>query len=436
MKRIVASFSAMALGATAIQSLQAQDLGSQTGDKPWSVSVALRGFYDDNYLAAPRDSNLVRDSFGFDIRPSVALGLSSEQTYFGVGYTFNGRYYEDSERRDDPWDLSHFANLEFNHKFSQRVALEVSDNLTISDQPELVDPNFATFRTDSSALNNRAAASVSVGVTPIMGFVVGYQNNYWDYENENPAAENTPPVFSSLSARLDRFEHLIPVQLRFQAAPPTVVFGAYNFGMYDYTSDEYLYAYPPALGLGAGPKADTRNNRSHYGYVGVEHNFTPVMSMSAAGGVQYSDFYNDDLSDNSLTPYGDISFTYLYTAGSSARIGYTLSQQATDVLDPAANGQVTQNRLASSLYGRVTHQFLPQLKGSLFAQWQLSQYNGGAVDNDTENLYLFGASVRYDFNRFLSADLGYAFDYLDSDIPSRGGGYTRNRVYLGVTAKY
>jgi len=441
MKRFVASFGAMALGATAIQSAHAQDLGSPMSGKPWSVGVALRGFYDDNYLVAPRDSGLVRDSWGFEVRPSIGLNLAGEQTYFGLGYTFSGKYYEDSERADDPWDLSHLINLEFNHKFNRQVALEVTDAFTISDQPELVDPNFATFRTDSSALHNRGNVQLAIGLSPVIGVTIGYGNNFWDYENENPTADTFPPGTvgnpgsASLSARLDRIENIIPINLRVQVAPPTVAKVGYSFGMYDYTSEEYLYFFPlPQWGL--GPKADTRNNRSHYGYGGIEHNFTPVMSLSVVGGVQYTEFYNDPLSDDSLTPYGDLMFTYLYTTGSSIQVGYTLSQQATDVLDPSTTGQVTQNRLASSLYGRISHQFFPQLRGSLFGQWQLSQYNGGSVDGTDENLYLFGANLRYEFNRFLSADLGYAFDYLDSSVPGRDPGYTRNRVFLGLTAKY
>jgi hypothetical protein len=106
------------------------------------------------------------------------------------------------------------------------------------------------------------------------------------------------------------------------------------------------------------------------------------------------------------------------------------------VVAPDASGQVTQNRLASSLYGRVTHALTPQLKASLFAQWLLSQYNGGSYDGLDDNLYLFGANLRYDFSRMLAADLGYSLDYLDSDAPGRGGGYTRNRVFLGVTASF
>jgi hypothetical protein len=276
---------------------------------------------------------------------------------------------------------------------------------------------------------------MTIGLSPRLGLVLGYQNLFWDYQNDNPAAENAPPAGASLSALLDRMEHLIPINLRHQTGPSTVTFIGYNYGMVGYTSDEFLYDYSIYGGpAGVGPKADTRDYRSHYGYVGVEHNFTPLLGLGVRGGVQYSDFFNSLNSDTTLTPYGDVSLSYLYTTGSQSEIGYTLSQAATDQAAPDATGTPTLNRLVSSVYARVDHQLLPQLHAGLFGQWQYSVYNGGAYDGQNDNLYLLGASLRYAFNQFLSTDLGYTFDYLDSDVDSRG--YTRNRVYIGLTASY
>jgi hypothetical protein len=48
--------------------------------------------------------------------------------------------------------------------------------------------------------------------------------------------------------------------------------------------------------------------------------------------------------------------------------------------------------------------------------------------------YLVGLNCQYRFNPHFSAELGYSYDLLDSDIPGRG--FDRNRVYAGVTATY
>lgn len=433
MKKFVASIGAAAIGSAALPLAQAQtaSLSPQESTKPWSVGVALRGFYDDNYLYAPRDSGDVRDSFGMNIRPTLGLNVPLEQTYLGLDLTYSGEWYED--RSDQAWDHSFLANAILTHAFTERLNLELRDGFVYSDRPELTDPTLPVpFRTDDTAINNRGDAQITIGLSPRLGLLLAYQNLFWDYKDENPAAQTTPPTGASLSALLDRMEHLIPINLRHQTGPSTVTFIGYSYGMVGYTSDEFLYSGAP-YGI-PSPKSDSRDYRSHYGYLGVEHNFTPLMSLGVRGGAQYSDFYNSLNAETTITPYGNVSLSYLYTTGSQVEVGYTLSQAATDQATPDANGTPTLNRLVSSVYARVDHQLLPQLHAGLFGQWRSSVYNGGAYDGQNDNLYLLGASLRYTFNQFLSADLGYTFDYLASDLQSRG--YTRNRVYIGLTASY
>ncbi|MCU0787888.1 MAG: outer membrane beta-barrel protein, partial [Verrucomicrobia bacterium] len=397
--------------------------------------VGLRGFYDDNYLIAPRDSSNVLESWGFSVTPTLSLNIPLEQTYFGFDFTYSGQWYA----QDNHWDNSYLASGVVNHSFTEQVNLEVSDRFVYSDRPELTDPTLSTIeRTDQNNVYNDGRVQLSIGLSRRLGIMVAYRNQFYDYQNENPTADTIPPGFpgnptsASLAALLNRIQQLIPIDLRHQTGPTTVTFIGYSFGMVDYTSNEYLGFNPVTF---QGQRADIRNNRSNYGYIGIEHNFTPVLNLGVKGGAQFTDYYNDPLTGNNVTPYGDISLGYLYTTGSRAQIGYTLSQGATDVYSPnTTTGQVTQNRLVSSLFARVDHQIIPQLHAGLFGQWQLGDYNGGQYDGTTQNLYLLGASLRYDFNRFLSAELGYTFDYQDNAIPNQG--YTRNRVSLGVTATY
>jgi len=45
-----------------------------------------------------------------------------------------------------------------------------------------------------------------------------------------------------------------------------------------------------------------------------------------------------------------------------------------------------------------------------------------------------GLNLEYRFNPHLSAEAGYNYDRLDSDLQTRG--FDRNRVYIGVKASY
>jgi long-subunit fatty acid transport protein len=51
-----------------------------------------------------------------------------------------------------------------------------------------------------------------------------------------------------------------------------------------------------------------------------------------------------------------------------------------------------------------------------------------------DQLYVIGLNVEYQFNPHLSAMVGYNYDLLNSDVDFRD--FDRNRVYLGVTARY
>jgi hypothetical protein len=101
----------------------------------------------------------------------------------------------------------------------------------------------------------------------------------------------------------------------------------------------------------------------------------------------------------------------------------------------SSNGQITQNQQSTVVSASVNQEITAKLMGSIIGAVQLSQFNQGAYNNDSEQFYSFGANLTYTFNQHLSAELGYNFDDLQSNV-SATGPYSRNRVYLGVTAAY
>jgi len=91
---------------------------------------------------------------------------------------------------------------------------------------------------------------------------------------------------------------------------------------------------------------------------------------------------------------------------------------------------------SSSVYGGITQKlsFLtPALSASLNGEYQNSRFNYGG-GGQTDNFFLLGLNLTYQFNRYLSTEVGYNYDRLESDIGGRG--YDRNRVYIGVTGTY
>jgi hypothetical protein len=147
------------------------------------------------------------------------------------------------------------------------------------------------------------------------------------------------------------------------------------------------------------------------------------------------DSYNDPASpESNWAPYADISLTYTYLPGSYVQGGFHQDINTTSVAAPGSDYRLTQYQETSVAYFDVTHQFNRKLTGNLIAQYIYSAYEYGAYNGDGENTVSVGVNLSYQFNRYLSADVGYNFDELFSDVDNRGN--TRNRVYFGVTATY
>jgi hypothetical protein len=449
MKRVIASASLAALGAVGVQAAgYSPDFGSTDLSKPWSVSATLRGFYDDNYNTAPdklpngAKNPVKRDSFGFNVSPSASVAWSNDQTDLGARYRFGMYYFADRPQNNE--DYTHQFDGFLSHNFSPRFNVYVSDAFVMAQEPEVLagsGPTATYYRTKGDNLRNNASLNLNAQVTQLLTLVVGYQNTIYDYSQsaQDVVSAANPIGGGSYSALLDRMEHLILLNLRWQALPSTVGVAGYQFGILNYTANEYLYAPLMIAGAmavdGAGrplgldgnpvPKSNIRDSYNHYMYAGVDHTFNPDLTLSLRGGAQYTDLHRQSYTD--WGPYVNVSLRYRYAVGSYAELGYMQSFSPTEIL---AN-----NVSASVGYATINQQILPNLVGSVTGRMQYSKYNGGSFDKRADYYYLVGLNLTYSFNRHLSAEAGYNLDVLDSKSMAHWD-FTRNRVYVGVTAKY
>lgn len=440
MKKIVASIGVVALGASTIHAAVGTGLVDQS--KPWSVSATLRGFYDDNYNTAPNSnpSNPTfskRDSFGFSVSPSVQVATEVNQTSLGLKYTYGATYYDD--RVNNNWDQSHQLEAYLNHAFTERYSMDFNDSFVIAQEPSLLDPTGLTtnpYRTEGNNMRNNAQLNFTAVLTRQLSLVIGYANTFYDYEQDSPANKTALGFFlngqsPSRSGLFDRMEHLALVNLRWQMMPQTVGILGYNFGVVDYTSDEVIALRPLAPGFAT---SKDRNNRSHYFYAGVEHNFSEDLKGSLRAGAQAVDYYNDTTADTHVSPYVDANLSYFYLPGSSLQAGVTHSMSQTDVVAPDAAGSLTVDSESTVVYGKLSHRLTAMLTGNARVQYQMSTFNGGLYDGQNDNFFDASLGLSYRFNQYLSGEVGYNFTSLSSDINGRA--YERNRIYLGVTATY
>ena len=444
MKKLFVSVGLIAAGTASLQAAYAPDWNS-TSASMWSVSGTLRGFYDDNYDTAPNGSSKV-GSFGLEVTPQVSLNVPLQQTELGVRFTYGLYYYQKREDRgENPFDQTDQFDLWVDHAFTERWQVRVQDSFAVGQEPELIDPNTSlTRRVNGNNISNTGTIALHTDWTRLFSTELGYQNTFYDYENSGAVVSylipGPPPSFpysvdASLAGLLNRIEQSTWLNLQWMVRPETMLQVGGRFALANYTGDEPVAtAYPFPTPANHIYYSDARDNRSYIGYLGLQHAFLPNLSVNAQGGFQYSESYNDSSSSPTLTPYAIVSAVYTYAPGSYAQIGFTEMQSATDVIMPDAEGRITQNQQSSTVYASINHKLTAKLLGTVIGRWQHSIFNGGRYNSDTSDYYNLGVNLSYSFATHFSGEVGYNLDDVHSQV--QGYSYTRNRVYLGVSAAY
>lgn len=421
MKRIYASLGVAAIGVVSIQGVQGQ---STEPGRPWSVSSSLRGFYDDNVNTTHSDKT---DSFGFEVSPSVSLFLPLEQSTVAASYTYAYKYYDkEINNRDGHDDNTHTFAASLRHNFTERLEMSVRDSFVVGQEPDLLrvgnsaDASYQRLSGDN--IRNYGAITFNAQVTRPLGVEVGYANALYNYDDDTAGGAGP---------RLDRLEHAAHIEGHWLIKPDLVGILGYQFSLVDYTGDKSI-TFPPSTLM-----SDDRNNRSHYVYAGLEHNFLPNLVGSIRAGARFNDYYNSPSDESDASPYVQTSLTYEYAPECRLEVGSSHDRRSTDQFSVDASGDITRDADTTLGYISLVHRLLPKLYGSVIGNIQYSTFNGGAYDGDNETYYGAGVNLRYEFNRHLSAEVGYNYDKLDSDSGvTADGDYNRNRVYIGAVFAY
>lgn len=425
MKRILATTGIAALGAAVMQPALAQET------KPWNVSTTVRSFYDDNYFTLPSraaaGSPTKRSSWGFEFSPSASYRISRDQTDLDLSSRYGMRYFED--RRTGTADHSVDFGLNLTHRLSEKQRFTFSDSFAIAQEPGVLDSGTAagavtTFgRTTGNNLRNNV--ELKYGIDDIIerwSGEVSYANTFFDYQQD---AEASGP--GARSALLDRVEHLFTLAGRYRIfdETSTELLVGYSYGLVDMTSRDRLDA--------AGNLPSTRDRSTHYFFTGMGTRLTPDIRINGRVGMQYVEYPNARAAvpafrSSNTSPYADANASWEYLQNSTVQLGVRHVRTTTDVATSV-------DAEATSVYSSLNHEFNPDLRGSLLANYQLSQYRQTVgTPNVADNIFGVGINLEWRFHQFLSLEGGYNYDRQDADLAGRS--YYRNRIYLGLKASW
>jgi hypothetical protein len=438
MNKIVTSVGLFAVGVSALHAAESSTLNPLQRTKPWSVQATLNGFYDDNVESTSINNQGGVESTGFDITPSIKFGLPGEQTSFNVGYAFTARYYDKTAPTQSKDDYTHVFDLDFAHAFSPRFDMTVDESFVIGQEPDLILDPAGVQRFDGDNMRNFAGIGFNAGMTEMWSLGIGYRNAFYDYDDELPTTLGGTQlpgdivIGASNSGLLDRLEHKVPIDSKWQLSPQTVGILGYAYSQFNYTSDEIIAG---TIGGANQVPSDYRDSRGHTFYVGSEHVFSPTLSGFLSLGAQYFSYYNDPSSESQWSPYAQGGLTYALQAATTADIGFRYERAAANEAGlPGA--QFVRDTEVATFFANLKHEIFRKFFGTLNGAVSDSKYNGGGpgIDGEHQLYYRVGLDFSYEFSQNFSGHIGYNYDEVSSDLPGRD--YDRNRVYCGVTAGF
>ena len=464
MKKLFVSTGLVVIGVAGLQSAGAA-AADIVSPKAWTISGTLRGFYDDNYAIGTTK----KGSWGLEVSPSISVNVPLQQTDVGIRYYYSLYYYNDRDNLHiNPFDQSHQIEFWMHHAFNPNWKLTVTDHVGIGQEPDLLQPNPGggnpiNYRINGDNIANYGNISLDGQLTRSIGMSLSYANNYFDYDNKGAGVQlggvslsgfnfpvNTPGfndgnfreitgTGASLSGLLDRMEHNIGLDFNWTFSPETKIGIGYGYSQVNYSGNEpiatfnYLDTTPSIRSFVY--YSQNRDSRSHNGHLTLNHQLTANITLALSAGVSYNDSYNDPIQHStSISPSASASLSYTYIPGSYVQLGLNQGENSTDVVQPKANGSITQYQHSTVVYADWNHRITEKLTGTLIGRFVYATFEGGAANAVSENSYNVGVNFAYQFNRHFSADAGYNFDDLVTSLSSRS--FIRNRVYLGLTATY
>ncbi|MDA7915871.1 outer membrane beta-barrel protein [Verrucomicrobia bacterium] len=415
MKNLLKIAGVTALGALTIQVASAQD------GRPFSADISVRGFYDDNIASTPSGTVVgpqKQSSYGFEIKPSVGYLLEQDQLTLQAGYVYGMKYYEN---RSNSADHSHLANLDISYQASPKHNFIFSEEFVIAQEAELLDPTGTLVsRSNGNNVRNTAEIISQIQMSRLIGLEISYKNGYHNYKDSGAAG--------SRSALLDRMTHLARTDLQWQQSEKSVIVAGGRFQYRDQTGDDLLTA------LGSSP--DARDSRSYFGYLGINHSFSPQLTAVARAGVEYIEYPNIiGTSNDGASPFAEASLSYEYREDSTLQLGLKNQTIQTDVAGGGAGISPTTDADATTVFTVLSHKITPRLQAGATAQIQFTSFNGGVSSGQDEVLFSSGVNASYEIiTDRLSAEVGYSYDRLKSDLANRS--FSRNRVFVGAKASF
>lgn len=362
----------------------------QEQGKDFTATVRAGLSHDSNIFGA--STNAISSNV-YTVAPSFKFNSSlSDQTFVSLSYALTLDHFDD--RPGDKTLDSHEFNARLAHSFSEATSIDISDNYTITKNPESLLAG-VPVNTDQSFKRNQLDARLATNAGEKTTLVVKARTMRSDYDN------------AALAADLDRTESLVGLEASYAILPETKLTGEYRRQQIDYRT--------------AGSLKDKDSNFLIGGF-----DYAVARKASVTGRAGYEWRKRAGAADSGA-PYAEFSAKFDYAEKSYLTAGYVHTfEEASDVT------QYTDSEV-NRLFVNVQHALSALIVASASVTYEPStlQARAGGVDADERTTRL-GAGLTYLPTSHWTVSLTFDHDRVKSDVASRA----QKRQRYGLNAAF
>jgi hypothetical protein len=376
------------LAACAVARAVYAPIPDQQQGKDFSATIESGISYNTNIFgaaAAPIASTV------FEVSPKITVNTSlTDSTFVSADFQPTLDYF--TNRPGEKTLYSQEVDARLAHSFSKTSIFDVSDAFSYDQNPEAL-LNGTSVNTDQTLESNEFNAHYSFSPTKKLGLVAKARSVYFDYTD------------ALLGTQLNRFENLYGLEGDYSLLPDLK-------GAFEYRHLDVDYSNNPS----------TNNKHSDFLMAGLDYNPDRKTTLSFRVGGEHR--VREGLSDET-TPYAELTAKYDYAKDSYVSIGYTYSLQETSA--PQTYSDEKTNRM----FINIQHAVSALVVASASLTYAPSQLIGRpGVPDIEEDTTAAGAALTYIPTKNWTVSLTYDYDFVDSQVASRG----LNRSRYGLTA--
>ena len=388
-----------------------------TLDEPDHIAVAIINPVTNRETIVDRNNSVPASVF-FNVDAGVSYTAAGPRATLGVAADVGVNYYLDRPGRN--YDINGAVTLNTTYKLSPRATVGLSSYNAYESNPDYGASNLTGFT------GQEGLAVTHPGTSDQLDGDFFYttnhvQLNYQFTPRISVVSSGDAVAFAyadSFYATIeDRIELYADEQFVYLLQPSLSAVAEYRFGYIDYFSIN-------------------SDSISNYVLGGVNYTINPRLSGQLRGGVEFRDYV--DGSEFDISPDFNATLSYTISARSQAALVLSYGIEEGDLSTAISNArtfrigldfnQTLTQRLSAYISFYYTH-------ANYHSQGAAGFTTAIADENDfDEDTYDVSVGFRYSFNRVISAEAGYTYSDVVSQIPERA--YDVNRYFAGVRFQF